>query len=87
MEPMELKTVIKEAISEALVEKKIEKLTLTLDECTELSGIGKNTIDQLVHAENTDFPYFRVGKKVLINREKLILWLDKISEEKRTIAR
>ncbi|KHD34202.1 excisionase [Clostridium acetobutylicum] len=85
MEHNELKMVIKEAVNEAIVEKKAEKLTLTLEECVKLSGIGRNAIDQLVHAENSDFPYFRVGRKVLINREKLILWLDRISEEKRII--
>ncbi|KOF56790.1 excisionase [Clostridium sp. DMHC 10] len=82
MQPEELKQIIKEAIREAQPQK---KMTLTLEECVKESGIGRSTILELVHAENTDFPYFRVGKKIFINREKLALWLDRISEENRTL--
>lgn len=78
----DLKEVIVQAISEA---KPKEKLTLTLDETSKLAGIGKNKLWELVYKENTDFPYFRVGAKVLVNRQMLINWLDKISTEHRTI--
>lgn len=74
-----LKSVIKEAIKEALQGK--HKATLTIDECAKYSGIGRNKLIELVHG-NTDFPAFRVGKKFLINKELLDLWLNKISKEK-----
>lgn len=83
MEKEELKQIIKEAIREAHPRK---KMTLTLEETVKESGIGRSTILELVHSQNTDFPYFRVGKKILVNRDKLTLWLNKISEENRTIG-
>lgn len=78
---------LKETIKQALMETKPkeEKLTLTLDEVNKLIGIGKNKLWELVYKENTDFPFFRVGCKVLVNRTRLIEWLDKISQEGRTI--
>jgi hypothetical protein len=78
----ELKQIIKEAIQESLPKK---KMTLTLEECVKESGIGRSTLLELVHSVNTDFPYFRVGKKIFINRDKLSLWLDKISDEHKNI--
>lgn len=74
-----LKSVIKEAIKEALQQK--YKATLTIDECSKYSGIGRDKILQLAHGNN-DFPSFKVGKKFLINKELLDLWLNKISKEK-----
>jgi excisionase family DNA binding protein len=62
-----------------------DKLTLTLEEACKFSGIGKNKIWELVYTDNTDFPYFRVGTKVLINRDMLINWLAKISNENRRL--
>lgn len=83
----QLKTIIKDGIKEGIQEasKKEEKLTLTPDEAVALSGIGKNKIGELMHKENTDFPYFKVGAKYLINKDMLILWLEKIAKEGRTI--
>ena len=81
--PEQLKVIIKEAITEAQI--KEQKLTLTLDEANELSGIGKNKIMELAHSKNSDFPAFRNGAKFLINREMLINWLEKVASEKRVI--
>jgi len=77
------KVVIKDAIKEAL--KEIGKPTLTIDECKEYSGIGRDKLMELVHAENSDFPCFMNGTKVLVNKKKLNLWLEKVAEERRTI--
>ncbi|MDD3224733.1 MAG: helix-turn-helix domain-containing protein [Clostridium sp.] len=81
----ELKETIEEAISEALKSEKKDKLTMTLDETCKLSGIGKNKLWELVYKENTDFPYFKVGTKVLVNRDKLINWLNNLTDQKRTV--
>jgi hypothetical protein len=83
----ELKVIIKEGIKEGINTsgKKEEKLTLTPDEAVAISGIGKNKIGELMHKENTDFPYFKIGVKYLINREMFILWLEKISKEGRVL--
>jgi excisionase family DNA binding protein len=75
--------VINQAIKEALP--KPAKATMTIDECSEFSGIGRNKILELVHSTNSDFPWFRVGYKFLINRDMVVAWLEKVSKEKRTI--
>lgn len=78
-----LKEIIKQAIKESLPEP--QKATLTIDECSEFSGIGRNKLMELVHASNSDFPCFKVGAKFLINKQMLITWLERISREKRTL--
>jgi excisionase family DNA binding protein len=82
---LSIKELIREAISEAMTQPQVEKATLTIDECAEFSGIGRNKLLELVHASNTDFPCFKVGVKFLINRQMLITWLEKISKEKRIL--
>lgn len=77
------KEIIKDAIKEALNE--VAKPTLTIDECREYSGIGREKLMELVHAENSDFPCFRNGTKFLVNKKKLDLWLEKVAEEKRVL--
>lgn len=61
------------------------KKTLTVLECAELINVSKEKIRELINKPNTDFPYFKVGAKVLINREMLNEWLEKISLEHRQI--
>ena len=78
-----IKEIIKQAINEALPQP--QKATLTIDECSEFSGIGRNKLLELVHAPNSDFPCFKVGAKFLINRQMLVTWLEKIANEKRTL--
>jgi len=77
------KSIIKDAIQEAL--KEIGKATLTLDECKEYSGIGRDKLLELVHAENSDFPCFRNGTKILVSKKKLDLWIERVAEERRCI--
>ncbi|URZ05872.1 excisionase [Clostridium felsineum] len=79
----EIKEIIKEAVKEAI--NLNNKLTLTVDETVKFSGIGRNKITELIYKEDTDFPYFRVGSKTLVNKVLLEGWLNKISEEKRVI--
>ncbi|EPY2275176.1 excisionase [Clostridium sporogenes] len=79
---VELKEIIKEAIQET--SSSIEKVTLTIDECSRYSGIGRDKILQLAHGNN-DFPVFKVGNKFLINKELLDSWLKNISKEKKAI--
>jgi excisionase family DNA binding protein len=61
------------------------KRTLTVIECAELINVNKEKIRELINKPNTDFPYFKVGAKVLINKEMLHEWLEKISLEHRQI--
>lgn len=63
----------------------MDKLTLTIAEAVKITGIGRCKLEELIHSSNSDFPYFRVGRKVLINYEMLKEWLDKISKEQREL--
>lgn len=78
-----LKNIIKEAIKEALPSQ--PKATLTIQECAAFSGIGRDKLLELVHNPRSEFPYFKVGAKYLVNRDLFIKWLEKISTERVTI--
>jgi excisionase family DNA binding protein len=78
-----LKEIIKQAIKETIPQP--AKATMTIDECAEFSGIGRNKLLELVHSPNSDFPWFKVGAKFLINREMVVVWLEKVSREKRAL--
>lgn len=95
----QLKEVIKLAIKEAMKEvifkeakvpmeisdPKEIKVNLTILECAQYTGIGKDKLMELAHSTNSGFPCFKVGKKSLINKELLNRWLEKISVEGRTL--
>lgn len=61
------------------------KRTLTINECAELLNVSKEKIEELINKTNSDFPYFKEGAKVLINRGMLNEWLEKILLEHRQI--
>lgn len=52
------------------------KAILTIDETAEYAEISRSRLLELVNSENTDFPYFRNGKKILVNRQLLDKWLE-----------
>lgn len=60
-----------------------EKVTLTIKETANYSGIGEDKIRQLVHTQ--DFPCFKNGNKWFVNKELLEEWLKKISREHRQL--
>lgn len=78
---------LKETFKEVLLDlmPKQEKATLTIQECANFTGIGRDKLMELAHSENSDFPCFKVGAKFLINKEMLMAWLDKITNEGRTL--
>jgi excisionase family DNA binding protein len=61
------------------------KATLTVLECAEYIKVNKDKIRELINKPNSDFPYFKNGSKVIINKSQLDLWLDKVSKEHREI--
>lgn len=81
--PDQLKTAVKEAIQEAIP--KQPKATMTILECSKYSGIGKDKLMELAHSQTNDFPSFKVGTKFLINRKMFDLWLNKVTQEGRTL--
>lgn len=79
----QLKTLIKESVDDILKERKDIKLTLSIAEAAELSGIGREKLTELTYRE--DFPCFKVGERTRINRDKFIEWLNRITEQKLVI--
>ena len=73
---------LKEIIKECIQPKEV-KLTLTIKDAAEISGIGREKITELTYSN--DFPSFKVGIKTLINREMFMVWLEKISIEHRQV--
>lgn len=61
------------------------KSTMTVIECSQYMNISKDKIRELIHKQNTDFPYFKVGAKVLINKKELDGWMSKVSNEHRIL--
>ena len=61
------------------------KKTLSINEAVEYTGIGRDSLLQQIKRDNTDFPYFKVGTKALIDKEMLDEWIRKIVKEHRGI--
>ncbi|MBR3909036.1 MAG: helix-turn-helix domain-containing protein [Clostridia bacterium] len=56
-------------------------LMLNAQNLTEVLGISIASAYELMHEK--DFPSFRVGSRMFVNREKFIAWVDEKSGEKR----
>ena len=48
--------------------------TLNAAQVAEVLGIAKNTAYTLMHSEG--FPTIRVGKRMLVPKQKLLQWMD-----------
>lgn len=51
-----------------------EKEFLNLEETGKLLGLTKQTVSKLTNAK--DFPCTRLSRRILINRKKLLQWLE-----------
>ncbi len=76
----EILYVLQELKNSNLQTQKQQKLTYTLDECAAVSGIGKNTLLEETYKANSTFPYFKVGRKIQVNRDMFEQWLKDMSE-------
>lgn len=61
------------------------KAIFTLEEAIAYTSIGKNRMLELINKHGTDFPYFRNGRKILINKAMLDEWINKVTLENRII--
>ena len=52
----------------------MDKLTYNAPELALLLGISRSAAYNLMH--RADFPSFRIGKRLLVKRDKLTEWLD-----------
>ena len=57
------------------------KQTMKVKELAESLGIGIVTAYQLANSEGF-YPAFRIGRKILINRERLQEWLNEQTDRK-----
>lgn len=73
---------IQDTIAAALNE---ERACLTIAECARYSRIGEDKIRELVAKAGTDFPYFKVGVKTLINKALLDKWLERAAIERKQL--
>ena len=53
----------------------IPKLAFTVDETAFALGVSASTVRKIVRDDPT-FPYVRIGKRILINRDALAKWWD-----------
>lgn len=72
-------------IIELLESRLNEKAVLNIEETAIYTGIGKTRLLEIINKNNSDFPYFRNGKKILVNKILLDEWLDKVTKENRVI--
>lgn len=84
MSQTELREIIQTSIADAL-KNQHGKATFTVQQCSRYSGIGTEKIRELVEKEGTDFPFFKVGVKVVIPKEALDRWLVNVSLENRKL--
>ncbi|RII32824.1 excisionase [Clostridium chromiireducens] len=71
---------LKELQSVKLQNQKQEKLTYSLEECAAISGIGRNTLLEETYKVNSTFPYFKVGRKIQVNKAMFEKWLQEMSK-------
>ena len=58
----------------------MDKGTMTVKEMQDFVGVGRRKAYELVNSK--DFPSFRVGRKLLVNREGLYRWMQEQEEKK-----
>lgn len=59
--------------------------TLTVNECAEATGIGQHAIRTMTNNPESEFPFFKVGTRILIPVIALEEWLLKASSEKKCL--
>ena len=61
-----------------------EKYLLSVREASELYGIGRDRIYELIRSDS-GFPVVKIGGNYKVNKPLLEAWLDKITIEGRTL--
>lgn len=61
------------------MEENIRKTTMEVVEMATFLGIGRTQAYKIIH--EPDFPAFRIGGKVLVDRERLEQWKEKKMRE------
>lgn len=61
------------------------KAVLDVEETVIYANIGKSRLMEIINRNASDFPYFKNGKKILVNRTMLDAWLEKQASEHNTL--
>lgn len=62
----------------------VPRLSLRPSEAAEATGLSKRKIDELIADRNSGFPFFHVGRAVLIPLRDLEVWMsDQLKGQKR----
>ena len=61
------------------------KAVLDVDETVTYANIGKSRLMEIINRNASDFPYFKNGKKILVNKNMLDAWLEKQASEHNTL--
>jgi excisionase family DNA binding protein len=62
-----------------------EKLTLTIEEAAQFTGIGETTINKLM--SEGKIPYAKIGRKKLIQREDIEIFIESVKNQINDIKR
>ena len=68
-----------ESILKTLSKDKEDKLVLNLEETINATGIKKSKLLEIINSENSNFPYFKNGRRILVNKEMLKEWLKDVA--------
>lgn len=68
-------------LADTITEPELEPMALSLKQLEQVLGISHNTALKLAHTPG--FPSFRVGKRMMINRELLQEWMNEQCVSKR----
>lgn len=52
-----------------------EKIYINLNEAADILGVSRQTMSKITFAK--DFPCTRLSRRVLINKDKMLEWLEK----------
>lgn len=61
-----------------MIYKTIEDLPLTLNakEISALLGLSKSNTYKLLGSSDLDFPVLKIGKRLIVPRDKLMIWIN-----------
>ncbi len=82
-----MEELLKEILYEIKRKDSEDKLTYSLKECSYVSGIGLNTLQEEVAKDNSNFPFFKIGKKIMVDRKLFHQWLQNISQNHEELRR
>ncbi|MBN1072095.1 excisionase [Clostridium botulinum] len=82
-----MEELLKEILDEIKRKDSEDKLTYSLKECSYVSGIGLNTLQEEVAKDNSNFPFFKIGKKIMVDRKLFHQWLQNISKNHEELRR